>query len=72
MPEKASSNTRRSIIISRGEFLAPREDTTDFVEPVGLEEPQVRDAGEGQDVDRSPIGKMVAFGLFASNVRDGK
>ncbi|KAL2808651.1 hypothetical protein BJX63DRAFT_408727 [Aspergillus granulosus] len=29
MPDKASRNTRLSIIISRGEFLAPREDTTD-------------------------------------------
>ncbi|KAL4918746.1 hypothetical protein BDW62DRAFT_180934 [Aspergillus aurantiobrunneus] len=52
MPDKASSNTRLSVIISRGEFLAPREDTTGSVEPVGLEEPQVQDAvaaGEMQE-----------------------
>jgi hypothetical protein len=44
MPGKPSSNTRLGIIISKGESLAPREDTTDSVEPVGLEVPQVQDA----------------------------
>lgn len=57
MPDKASSNTRLSIIISRGEFLAPKKDTTDSVEPVGL---------------KRASGKMVTFGLFASNLRDSK
>jgi hypothetical protein len=78
-PDKASSNTRLSIIISKGGFLAPREDTTNSVEPVGLEEPQVQDAVAAREMQKKVktltdlhLGRWWRFGLFASNLRDGK
>jgi hypothetical protein len=41
MPDKKCRSTRLSIIISREEFLMPREVTMDSAEPVRSEEPQV-------------------------------
>ena len=53
---------RLSIIISREEFLIPREDTMDFAESVRLEEQVLYAAAgpwdaEGSDVDRSRVPK---------------
>jgi hypothetical protein len=77
MPDKECRNTRLSIIISREEFLTPREDTTDFAESVRLEEPQILYAAAARGMRKVQMLTDLEFqstmvsGLLALNLRDG-
>ncbi|KAL4748724.1 hypothetical protein BDW72DRAFT_147949 [Aspergillus terricola var. indicus] len=77
MPDKECRNMRLSIIISREEFLTPRENTMDFAESARLEEPQILYAAAAPGMRKVQMLTDLEFqstmvsGLLALNLRDG-